>query len=556
VIKQAMIISLILLPATSAFAGDGSPPPTSINVIANTIQNVVPQLSVPPQISDPNTRLVLPPCVGDVKNDCIVSVEYSVAGGSWSKGEFIESMPLKNLDWKLVNNKEDFNETDQVVFAKPRPDQNFPAGGKTGLWQLRGAKHLKSDLYAVTIFFAGEVSDRTRPTAPETKILWKNREFKIQIGTYNRDEISNGRVCSGVLGGAYFSCEFINVDKFPSNTKFRIKANFLKTKSILENSPWLIGHLVNTRISTISNNDSSQTLIIEGAPTISAMVEAKFEKTPSSYLTYLKAMEIRTKLYTGDMYPFEYSYQNFLDSQGSDNLSPAEPGVVEAWNLIEKLAPFKYLEEEESWFVHTATVWPSGAQLLDKCNSEKFSSGLLASNAVGTNPRAPSWDPSTKELSYSVASPHLKANGSTNFGFYELSIDQRLAQCLWGKDVLQYKASISVTSLDGEKKISTIGLASRDGFITFRATGFTYSANAIQVKLSSSSNGAEIKNDLPDYVFPMEQISKETPKVALTPNASTSPRVIQKTTITCVKGKLTKKVTAISPKCPVGYKKK
>ena len=30
----------------------------------------------------------------------------------------------------------------------------------------------------------------------------------------------------------------------------------------------------------------------------------------------------------------------------------------------------------------------------------------------------------------------------------------------------------------------------------------------------------------------------------------------KKTTITCVKGKLTKKVTAISPKCPIGYKRK
>jgi membrane protein involved in colicin uptake len=30
----------------------------------------------------------------------------------------------------------------------------------------------------------------------------------------------------------------------------------------------------------------------------------------------------------------------------------------------------------------------------------------------------------------------------------------------------------------------------------------------------------------------------------------------KKTTITCVKGKLTKKVTAINPKCPAGYKKK
>jgi hypothetical protein len=30
----------------------------------------------------------------------------------------------------------------------------------------------------------------------------------------------------------------------------------------------------------------------------------------------------------------------------------------------------------------------------------------------------------------------------------------------------------------------------------------------------------------------------------------------KKVTITCTKGKLTKKVTAINPKCPKGYKKK
>jgi hypothetical protein len=32
--------------------------------------------------------------------------------------------------------------------------------------------------------------------------------------------------------------------------------------------------------------------------------------------------------------------------------------------------------------------------------------------------------------------------------------------------------------------------------------------------------------------------------------------VVKKTTITCVKGKLVKKVTAVKPKCPTGYKKK
>jgi hypothetical protein len=31
---------------------------------------------------------------------------------------------------------------------------------------------------------------------------------------------------------------------------------------------------------------------------------------------------------------------------------------------------------------------------------------------------------------------------------------------------------------------------------------------------------------------------------------------IKKSTVTCVKGKQTKKVTGFSPKCPAGYKKK
>jgi hypothetical protein len=30
----------------------------------------------------------------------------------------------------------------------------------------------------------------------------------------------------------------------------------------------------------------------------------------------------------------------------------------------------------------------------------------------------------------------------------------------------------------------------------------------------------------------------------------------KKTTMTCIKGKLTKKVTAVNPKCPTGYKLK
>jgi hypothetical protein len=41
-----------------------------------------------------------------------------------------------------------------------------------------------------------------------------------------------------------------------------------------------------------------------------------------------------------------------------------------------------------------------------------------------------------------------------------------------------------------------------------------------------------------------------------TPTVAKPTTVAKKTTITCVKGKTTKKVTAVKPKCPNGYKKK
>jgi hypothetical protein len=42
----------------------------------------------------------------------------------------------------------------------------------------------------------------------------------------------------------------------------------------------------------------------------------------------------------------------------------------------------------------------------------------------------------------------------------------------------------------------------------------------------------------------------------MTTQASSPIAGSSKKTITCIKGKLTKKIIAISPKCPSGYKKK
>jgi hypothetical protein len=69
----------------------------------------------------------------------------------------------------------------------------------------------------------------------------------------------------------------------------------------------------------------------------------------------------------------------------------------------------------------------------------------------------------------------------------------------------------------------------KDGWMKMAAYGFTFSAPTVKVKLTQVAQAVA------------------TPS----PTATTNNK-----TLTCVKGKIIKRVTAANPKCPAGYKKK
>jgi len=74
--------------------------------------------------------------------------------------------------------------------------------------------------------------------------------------------------------------------------------------------------------------------------------------------------------------------------------------------------------------------------------------------------------------------------------------------------------------------------------LALSANGFTFSSPVLKVKLTQEKPVEEQK--------PLDQIVQ----------APAASKVQSKKTIYCVKGKTTKKVTAVNPKCPTGYKKK
>ncbi len=544
----------------SAKAGDGTIS-EFFSVQFNAETSFSPQISVPPQNDNYGAYLVMPPCIGAVKNDCIVSLEHTDAAGKWIKGKFKEYLPLKDLKWNDAEFKGDYNSLEDIVFAKARPAQNFPVGGRTGIWQLSNARHAGGTDYAVAIGFPGASSNESKPRADGSVISWSASDgFTMKIFPISYDisvprpteKDASGKGpngwggCDGGFGKARYSCVANKIHLFPTRTKFRISLNFKSTKSMLDGVDWYSGRLFNAKVNETSNSDNSVSLAVEGSPTMVGTVQTEFPKNQVNYVLLKKAYEVYWDLTFGEK-PYNFTtYDSFYQTSGT-GFSTRDPGTASAWSVLEDAFDFRYLFEEETWQVSTARIGPADRDLVKKCASADLLPGIISTNAVAANPSPPKWSAETSELVYSIASPHVRKDGALNSGVYELTIDKKLAECLWGLDPLQYRATISVTAKDGTQKLSTTVFASTDKYLTFRAAGFSFSTSLIKVKLSNGTGSSAVMTDIPD-VF-LETIAQPITKAPA--KGATSKAVA----INCLKGKVTKKVTGINPKCPSGYKR-
>jgi hypothetical protein len=104
-------------------------------------------------------------------------------------------------------------------------------------------------------------------------------------------------------------------------------------------------------------------------------------------------------------------------------------------------------------------------------------------------------------------------------GTYDLVMRSDAARCLYGFTNAPISATVSVTGGDTSTVATTV-VSEKNGWLKMAAYGFTFSQKTLTVRMTQAK----------------------------------APAV--KKTITCVKGKVTKKVTAVNATCPAGYKKK
>ena len=140
----------------------------------------------------------------------------------------------------------------------------------------------------------------------------------------------------------------------------------------------------------------------------------------------------------------------------------------------------------------------------------------------------PVWNNETKEFSWSAAAPHFAPDGVTvNKGFYKAIIPTNDAKLLWGLENPNDAATalqITLTTEAGGTAAALKNVAVKNGRIIIDVSGFEYSRPKL--------------------------------KIGIKPGYKPSKPMLKKSTITCTKGKSTKKITAVKPVCPKGYKKK
>lgn len=152
---------------------------------------------------------------------------------------------------------------------------------------------------------------------------------------------------------------------------------------------------------------------------------------------------------------------------------------------------------------------------------------VVSSNGV-CDLSTPVWSAENKEFAWTAAAPHFAADGVTpNMGFYKAVIPAADAKLLWGLDnpndaVKALSVQVVTTDVGSSSAVATIGV--KNGKIIIDVSGFGYSRPKLKIAL------------------------KKSWKPATT--------MLNKTTITCVMGKSVKKITAVKPTCPKGYKKK
>jgi hypothetical protein len=391
------------------------------------------------------------------------------------------------------------------------PKYELPAGGAGGLWQLPGLTHDGGgDFYWINAQLLGGLNRASTATLFEKyqpNQLWSSISAVSEVsapGSVAPAASPNGGSFTDTrpLTSSGAQCLVAGVDKcllpWPLNQNITYG---MKVRMAHPITGWLHGRLNSPEFSASTSKGGLFHLTLQGNP---VTVPTVFAITNWSEST--ATMKDR---FGGKPSGCCGSGDHWYETAGRNQSSEEMVSDLKMW--------LPYIKDTAQatptyWIVRTI----SNGQIANKqeCLVNGAVNGVVTTNATAYTSGAPIFNKAAGSLDYQVASPHFDPAGKANFGNYNLQINSKVARCLYGFTNAPISATVSVISADGTNQVATSTLREKNGWIFLQAAGFTYSAPTVRITFS------------------------------------------QKTTITCIKGKVSKKVTGSKPSCPAGYKKR
>lgn len=387
------------------------------------------------------------------------------------------------------------------------PRYNYPGSSNISLWKTTNGTHPFAVMPRMQLYFRNgsfAVGDFFNDVIPYEE---KSGDYdQIRINTRpdakpeNRyDFARHGQSCvfeeKGICGVA---------QDFPADTRVKIKMRVSKIVG-----GWFSGRLKDPVLEVSDYSEKMNLISVEAAPVTvprMALIVKPSEFTDQEKVWFQNMGQwpsIDGSVASGpqagipkDSFPFIDFYR--------ERAKDTAVGVNTFWN-------------------YTTTSWGNGS----KCLEDKSKVlGIVTTNALAYDGESPSFVDGS--LNYRVSGLHFMPDGVTLVrGTYNLVMRSEVARCLYGFSNAPIQASISI--IGGENtSVATSVTGERNGWLSLAAAGFTFSTKTIQVKLSQESEVV----------------------------VAAAPKVVARKTITCLKGKVTKKVSAVNPKCPAGYKVK
>ena len=459
----------------------------------------------------------LSPCSDTRIRDCVVSLSGRIGENALVNGTLVDTLTptFNQLSSNALNR---YNTPFKGDIARGIPDS-----GNVSLWTIPGMQHQGGDLYLLIPKLNAEFQNvaGTKPS-------------NLDVGLF---AVSKIPVAGVQLDTCFYSTKTDCYKRwpFPQNASFKVS---IKTGAKIVG--WFHGRLSSPEISSEKLSDGQTLINVEGT-VMNVPILAVWAKNVDLPVKLNQLIEEefvqRGNQFAGVAYylgnPSDRSTQAVMDERNPS----FDDRFFERYLLWVDVAKDKAYATVSTWSFRTM----QSAQEYAKCIGDSGVAGMVSTNSNAYIAGPPKFENSN--LAYRVASPHYDSKGQIQVGTYDLAIRSDVARCIYGFTSAPIQASLSVVYSDGESKNATTVVSEKNNWLRLSAKGFTYSAPTLNVKLSQ-----------------IAQKPEPTPTPSVTPTQSTAPSpsatalAPKKTTITCVKGKIVKKVTAGKPICPSGYR--